>query len=192
MGSRLRLGTLAALLALLLAGCGGGERQDADEPEGTFDVDVVRESWPKSQHVAEQTRLRIAVRNAGDRAVPNVAVTLKGLTYRDDQEGLADPNRPLWVVDSGPRGGDTSYVGTWALGTLAPGRTKTFEWRLTPIRPGQYDVRYEVAAGLDGKAKARTPDGGRPRGSFTIRVSGEPADARVDPETGEVIREPQS
>ena len=185
----LRLGMVTALCAFALAGCGGGERQDKNEPEGTFDVDVVRDSFPLSQHVAEQSRLRIQVRNPGDKAIPNVAVTLKGLTFADDTEGLADPNRPLWIVDAGPRGGDTAYVGTWALGTLGPGRTRTFEWRLTPIRPGQYDVKYEVAAGLDGKAKARTPDGGRPRGSFTVRVSGEPAQARVDPETGEVVRE---
>ena len=61
-------------------------------------------------------------------------------------------------------------------------------WRLTPTKTGVYDVHYEVAAGLNGKAKARTRDGGRPAGSFTIRVSGKPADARVDPATGKVVR----
>ena len=192
MGSEmLRVGSLGALLALVVAGCGGGERQDKNEPEGTFDVDVARASFPLSQHVAEQSRLRIRVRNSGNKTIPNVAVTIKGLSERDKQEGLADPNRPVWIIDRGPRGGDTAYVGTWALGSLRPGAARTFEWRVTPTRSGLYDVRYEVAAGLDGKAKARSPQGGKPAGSFTVRVSGKPADARVDPDTGKVVRNSQ-
>jgi hypothetical protein len=188
MGTGLRLGTIGTMLVFAVAGCGGGERQDKNEPSGTFDVDVVNGSFPSTQHVARQSRMRITVKNAGDKTVPNVAVTVKGFTRRDTQEGLADANRPVWIVDRGPRGGDTAYVGTWALGALGPGRSRTFEWRVTPIKAGQYDVRYEVAAGLDGKAKARTQDGGRPAGSFNVKVSGKPADARVNPATGEVER----
>ena len=192
MGSgMLRVGLLGALVALVVAGCGGGERQDANEPEGTFDVDVARASFPLAQHVAQQSRLRIRVRNSGNKTIPNVAVTLKGLSERDKQEGLADPNRAIWIIDAGPKGCDTAYVGTWALGSLRPGAAKTFEWRVTPTKSGLYDVRYEVAAGLDGKAKARSPQGGKPAGSFTVRVSGKPADARVDPATGKVVREQQ-
>ena len=71
---------------------------------------------------------------------------------------------------------------------LRPHTTRTFIWHLTPTKTGVYDVRYEVAAGLNGKAKARTTQGGRPTGSFTIRISGKPADARVDPATGRVVR----
>src|SRR3954463_417448 len=188
MGTGLRLGMVGALLALVVAGCGGGERQDKNEPSGAFDLDVVNESFPLAQHVARQSRLRIQVRTAGNETIPNVAVTVKGFTRRDTQEGLADPNRPVWIVDRGPRGGDTAYVGTWALGSLGPGRSRTFEWRVTPIKAGKYDVRYEIAAGLDGKARARTRDGGRPAGSFQVKVSGKPADARVNPDTGEVER----
>jgi len=185
----LRLGTTVALLALLLAGCGGGDKQDANEPSGTFDMDVVNDSFPLTQHVSRQSRMIIEIRNTGQKAVPNVAVTVKGFGKRINQQGLADPTRPIWIVDRGPRGGDTAYVGTWALGSLAPGRTRKFEWRVTPVKSGQYDLKYEVAAGLDGKAKARTPNGERPGGSFTVKVSGKPADARVDPETGAVVRE---
>jgi hypothetical protein len=191
MGTGLRLGTVGTVLAITVAGCGGGERQDKNEPSGTFDVDVVNAGFPTAQHVARQSRLRIRVRNAGDKTIPNVAVTVKGFTRRDTQPGLADPNRPVWIVDRGPVGGDTAYVGTWALGSLAPGRTRVFEWRVTPIRAGKYDVSYEIAAGLDGKAKARTKDGGRPVGNFKVSVSGKPADARVDPSTGRVIRSSQ-
>jgi len=191
MGSRGRLGICGAALAVALAGCGGGERQDKNERAGTYDVDVLDASFPLSQHVSNQSRMRIRVRNAGNRTIPELAVTVKGFSRRSEQEGLADPNRPIWIVDSGPRGGDSAYVATWSLGALRPGRTRTFEWRVTPVRAGRYDVRYEVAAGLDGKAKARTPDGERPGGSFSVRVSGEAPDARVDPDSGEVIREPE-
>jgi hypothetical protein len=185
---RLRVVTAGALMLLVAAGCGGGARQDANEPSGTFPVDIVKDSFPLSQHIAQQSRLRISVRNAGTKTIPNVAVTVKGLSVRDTQPGLADPNRPVWIIDSGPRGGDTAYVGTWALGSLRPHATRTFVWRLTPTKTGVYDVRYEVAAGLNGKAQARTRDGSRPTGSFTVRISGKPANARVDPRTGKVVR----
>jgi len=184
----LRVGASGALVALVASGCGGGQRQDANEPRGTFNVAVVRGSFPLTQHIAKQSRLRISVRNTGSKTVPNVAVTVKGLSFRDPQPDLADPNRPIWIIDAGPKGGDTAYVGTWALGSLAPGRVKTFEWKVTPTRPGVFDVSYEIAAGLNGKAQARTSGGQRPGGSFTVRVSGKPADARVDPVTGKVVR----
>jgi hypothetical protein len=189
MGMGRRLGALA-FATLLVVGCGGGERQDENEPEGTFDVAVVDAKFPVRQHIAEQSRMRIEVRNPGEETIPNVAVTVKGFSRRSPQPGLADPNKPVWIVDSGPRGGDTAYVGTWALGPLAAGRTRTFEWRVTPTVPGRYDVSYEVNAGLDGKAKARSPEGeGPPKGSFSVDVSGEAPQATVDPDTGEVIKQ---
>src|SRR3954454_22989124 len=138
----LRAGMMGALMASMVAGCGGGERQDKNEPSGTFDVSVVRDSFPLSQHVARQSRMRIRVRNAGDKTIPNVAVTVKGFSAPSQQEGLSDPNRPVWIVDSGPKGGDTAYVGTWALGSLPAGRTREFVWRVTPVKSGQFDVKY--------------------------------------------------
>jgi hypothetical protein len=191
MGTGLRLGTVGTVLAITVAGCGGGERQDKNEPSGTFDVDVVNGSFPTAQHVARQSRLRIRVRNAGDKTIPNVAVTVKGFTYRDTQQGLADANRPVWIVDRGPTGGDTAYVGTWALGALRPGRATTFEWRVTPIKPGHYNVSYEVAAGLDGKAKAQTSSGDEAAGTFRVDISPKPSAATVNPETGAVVRKPE-
>jgi hypothetical protein len=189
MGMGRRLGALG-FAALFVAGCGGGERQDENEPEGTFDVAVVDADFPTRQHIAEQSRMRITVRNPGEQTIPNVAVTVKGFSTRSPQPGLADPNKPVWIVDSGPRGGDTAYVGTWALGALEPGRTRVFEWRVTPTVPGRYEVSYEVNAGLDGKAKARGSEGeGPPGGSFNVAVSGEAPQSRVDPETGAVVRE---
>jgi hypothetical protein len=181
--------TLGAVALLGITGCGGGSRQDKNEPGGTFDVRVVKASFPTAQHIAGQARMRIAVRNTGSRTVPNLAVTVKGFNRQDTTEGLADPTRPIWVVDSGPKGADTAYVETWALGKLLPGRTATFEWRVTPTRPGHYLLRYEVAAGLNGKAKARAESGGAPRGRFTVVVSGKAPQSRVNPKTGAVERD---
>src|SRR4051794_26220015 len=188
MGMGRRATALGALCALGVTGCGGGERQDKNEPSGDFDVRVVPASFPTSQHIADQSRMRISVRNTGQEALPNVAVTVHGFTRRDTQPGLADPSKPVWIVDRGPKGGDTAYVGTWALGRLPAGQTRVFEWRVTPIQPGLYKVSYEIAAGLNGKAKARGASGGPPGGRFTVRVSGKPPQARVNPETGAVER----
>ena len=77
-------GTVAAGLACVLgagaalgvAGCGGQERQDAGEPEGTWRLDVVDASFPARQSIADAARLELTVRNASDRAAPAVAVTI--------------------------------------------------------------------------------------------------------------------
>ena len=175
-------------LALAVAGCGGdAKRQDADEPSGTWKVDVEAE-FPRSQQIAKGETMRIRVRNADDRVLPNVAVTVDSFSRRSEQAGLADANRPVWIVDDGPRGGVTAYTNTWALGRIEPGQTRTFEWKVTPVKAGSFDITYRVAAGLDGKAKAELSGGGRPQGKFEVEVSREPAQARVDPDTGEVVR----
>ena len=179
-----------AACAALVTGCGGGsQRQDADEPSGTWTVDVVDAEFARTQSLAEQETLKISVRNTAEKAMPNLALTVEGFSSRSEQAGLADPNRPVWIVDDAPRGGDTAYTNTWALGRVAPGQTKTFEWRVTPVEAGTHRVSYRVAAGLDGKAKARLDGGDRPEGTFTVRVSEEPSQSRVDPESGDVIRE---
>ena len=179
---------MPAACVALAAGCGGGERQDADEPSGTWTVDVVEAKFPESQRLAKPATLRIRVRNDEDRAIPNVALTVDGFSRRSQQAGLSDPERPVFIVDDPPRGGVTAYTNTWALGRVPPGATKTFEWQVTPVRAGTHRVTYRVAAGLDGKAKAALRGGGAPQGSFTVKVSREPSQARVDPESGEVIR----
>ncbi|MDQ3740923.1 MAG: hypothetical protein M3320_06555 [Actinomycetota bacterium] len=177
-----------AALAALASGCGGGgERQDEDEPKGNFAVDVLDASFPRSQRLAEQTELRVRVRNAGSKTIPNLAVTVDGFARRSEQQGLADPSRPVWIIDEGPRGGVTAYTNTWALGKVAAGKTEEFVWKVTPVRAGRYEVKWRVAAGLDGKAKATVAGGDRPAGSFTVNVSREPDQSRVDPDTGNVV-----
>ena len=172
---------------LAVAGC-GGTRQDADEPSGTFNVDVAQASFPTEQRLAGQAEMRIIVRNPGPKAVPNVAVTIEGADgaapaqafgEASKQAGLSDASRPVWIVDAGP-GGETAYVNTWALGRLPAGAQRTFVWRVTPVVPGTHTVRYRIAAGLNGKAKAAVSGGGAPTGSFRITISRRPAGVRVD------------
>jgi hypothetical protein len=184
-----RLCLVVSLGALALTGCGGGERQDANEPSGTFQVAVVRASFPTKQHLAQPERFVIAVRNTGHEDVPNVAVTVSSFAERSEQAGLADPERAVWIIDSSPSGGDTAYVNTWALGRLAPGQTKRFVWRVTAVQAGTHTVKWQVAAGLNGKAKATLSGNRAPAGSVTVDVSKKPAQAHVDPETGKVVRD---
>jgi hypothetical protein len=186
------LGLGAAAFAVA-SGCGGNDRQDAHEPKGTYDVKVVNASFPSQQKLAEHTTMRIAVRNEGDETVPNVAVTVgrngkQTFTYQSQQPGLADPTRPIWVVDEPPRGGTTAYVDTWALGRLAPHQTKTFKWGVTAVRAGTYTIDYAVAAGLNGNAKVRQADAG---GTFHVDVTEKPSQACVT-DSGEVVNQAAS
>jgi hypothetical protein len=192
--ARRSLPLLAAAL-VAVAGC-GGNGQDADEPSASYRLDVVNASFPAEQHIADSSTMRIRVRNAGNRTVPVVAVTVEtrggrrrgGLTSFGQSSGdadQADPNRPVWVLDRGPHGGTSAYSNTWTLGRLPPGRTKTFEWKLTPVEPGDYAVRYRLAAGLDGNA--RLAQGSRAGGSFKVTISDKPVPARVD-DDGNVVR----
>jgi hypothetical protein len=190
--------------AALLAGC-GGERQDAHEPNGLFPVNVVSASFPAQQRLAQHTQMSITVRNAGSQTLPNLAVTVDGLDFRDTQPGLAAAGRPVWIVDAGPRGGITAYTNTWALGPVPPGGVRTFTWHLTAARAGQYVLRYTIAAGLNGKARAvqagsstqagtiqvSSGTGGQslssPQGTFLVHVSSQPTSTYVDPNTGRVV-----
>ncbi|MBA2349001.1 MAG: hypothetical protein H0V81_11970 [Solirubrobacterales bacterium] len=174
--------------ALAVAGCGSEERQDANEPAGTFTVDITTASFPAKQQIAAPSKMKIDVKNTGEQTIPNVAVTVDSFTRRSEQPGLADPERPVWVVDEGPVGGDTAFTNTWALNALKAGETKSFEWDVTPIEPGRYTIKYTVAAGLDGKAKAVEAGGGPVTGTFPVQISKTPEQSRVDPATGEVQR----
>jgi hypothetical protein len=179
-----------------LSGCGGGESQDSNEPEGTYRLEVAGASFPAKQGIAEQTTMRIRVRNPERRAVPNVAVTVEtkganasaGVTafgQKADDSRLADANRPIWILDQEPVGGTSAYANTWTLGPLKGGQTKTFEWKLTAVEPGSYSLAYRVAPGLDGNA--RLAAGSKARGTFAVTVRDEPVPARVNSK-GDVVR----
>ncbi|MQA73728.1 MAG: hypothetical protein GEU88_05175 [Solirubrobacterales bacterium] len=198
---------LAAALAPALAACGGGadERQDADEPEGKFPVDVVTAKFPTDQRLAETRDLRLEIENAGDEPVPTLVVTIytgdekasQPFSVRSDQPGLADPNRPVWILDEGfPKlvapggsgkglsqaptaGADVAQTDTFAFGSLAAGERKDIVWRVTAVVPGTYTVHYELAGGLTGKARAVTADGSPAEGEFVVTISDKPPRARV-------------
>lgn len=175
----LMLATLA--LALLAgAGCGGGEKQDADEDEGTWRVEVVDASFPGRQRLADQSELRIQVRNADSRAIPNLSVTVDGFSMRTENQSVSDPQRPIWVVEEGPNNAGTSYTNTWAVGGVPEGQTRTLVWKVSAVRAGTYTLRFRVGAGLDGKAKAVSTDGSAPSGSFIARISEKPHPVQVN------------
>jgi hypothetical protein len=183
-----RAGVVMAVSALLVAGCGGGERQDEDEAAGTYKVEVLKASFPDGQKLAKRSTMEITVRNADSKEIPNVAVTVKSFQRKSQQPDLADPSRPVFIVNRGPRGGDTAYVDTYALGSLRPGQTRSFTWSVTAVKAGPYKLDWRVAAGLDGKAKAELAAGGVPRGTFRGRISSEAPDARVA-DDGETVVE---
>jgi hypothetical protein len=194
LGRRRLHSALAGACALSLAACGGGERQDENEPEGKFKVEVVKAEFPTKQKLAKRSDLVITVRNAEtEKTIPNIAVTVRGFDVQLDNDKLADPKRPVFVIngrprdigtfpeskDAAPEGGETAYVDTWALGPLKAGKQKTFRWNVTAVRPGPYRLRYRVAAGLDGKADAVGAGGRPPSGLFMGRVDDKAPDTRI-------------
>lgn len=187
------MGGLCGLLAVGAIGCGGGDRQDANEEDASYDVTVVDAKFPAKQRLAQESDLAITVRNDSDETIPNIALTLKGLERRSDNPNLQDPNRPVFVIDgkpaeiggyqevklAAPQGGETALVDTWTLGKLAPGKQKTFRWRLTAVKAGPYELSYAVSAGLDGKAKAVGPGDAQPRGELKGTISARPPASRI-------------
>jgi hypothetical protein len=219
---RLGIGFLGLLLAAGLAAC-GGSRQDAEEPEGDFPVSIVSADFPSRQQLAQNTNLTLAVENSGDQAIPDLAITIfttsnastgestatttgttttqelptvqGSFSVRSEQEGLAIPFRPVWILEEGfpkyegevaPAGAEAAQTDTYAFGELAPNATKRIVWNVTPVQAGTYTVHYRVAAGLQGKAKAVTADGSVPEGEFVVRISSAPPQTRVD-DSGKVV-----
>jgi hypothetical protein len=176
-----------------ISACGGGDRQDKNEPKGNFQVDVLDATFPTKQKLAKKSELVIKVKNSGDKAVPNIALTVNGFDERKNNPDLADPTRPVFVIngvpkqiggfpeskDASPPGCDTAYVNTWACGELGVGKIKTFKWSVTAARAGPYKISYVVAAGLNGKAKAVDANGTRPTGVFKGTISDTPPETRV-------------
>jgi hypothetical protein len=100
------------------------------EPTGTFPVQVTNATFPAAQRMAEHTHLVISVRNAGNKSIPNLTVTICNVTCRypapigegtsvapfaqcvgptgqrclqtAQEQGQANLSRPVWVVDRPP------------------------------------------------------------------------------------------
>jgi hypothetical protein len=179
----------AATLAFAAAGCGGGERRDAGAAGGFYTVDIVRAQFPARQRLAEKPTFVLTVRNTGDRTIPNLAVTVHGFTGHSGDPAQADPRSPIWLVDEDPPGTVTAVEDTWAAGAVAPGRDVTLRWRVTPVLAGTHEVAYAVEPDVAGSGQVRVAGGGHAAGAIRVRVAAKPAQARVDPRTGRVIRE---
>ncbi|MGI8715561.1 MAG: hypothetical protein ACR2NR_20750 [Solirubrobacteraceae bacterium] len=207
---------VAATLAV--TACGSGANQAVHEPRGRFPVAVRTASFPSAQKLSEHTHLVIAVRNSGHQTIPDVAVTICNVTCSFpapkgegtsaqafastiDQPYVADPSRPIWIVDRGPgpcgyscrNGGQgaavTAYSNTWALGRLKPGQTARFDWAVTSVQAGRHVVAWEVAAGLNGKARAVLGNGSRPHGTFAVHVDTAPEQSYVG-NNGQIVTTP--
>jgi hypothetical protein len=122
--------------------------------------------------------------------------TVQGsFSIRSQQQGLAIPFRPVWILETGyPKlagqtasaGAEAAQTDTYAFGALAAHQTKSIVWNVTPVQGGTYTVHYRVAAGLEGKAKAVTANGSVPEGEFVVRISTAPPQTRVD-DSGKVV-----
>jgi hypothetical protein len=215
---RSRFASLAAiaLTGSTLAACGDSpQRQDANEPEGKFPVEVVTAKFPTEQRLAQTSDLQLEIRNSGDQAIPDLAVTINTgdelsngpFSVRSEQPGLADPNRPVWILEEGyPKlleanvaekdldeaptaGAAAAQTNTFSFGSVPPGESKDIIWRVTPVKAGTYTVHYELAAGLTGKAKAVGTDGSFPvGGEFVVTVTDKPPKAGVNG-AGQVVDE---
>jgi hypothetical protein len=122
--------------------------------------------------------------------------TVQGsFSVRSEQQGLAIPFRPVWILETGfPKlegqsasaGAEAAQTDTYAFGALAAHQTKRIVWNVTPVQGGTYTVHYRVAAGLEGKAKAVTANGSVPEGEFVVRISTAPPQTRVN-DSGQVV-----
>ncbi len=193
-------------VAALLAACGGDSSSDANERAGTYPLEVVKASFPGEQRLGQTSLLRLAVRNTGDETVPTLTVTMtvggelgrdSSLPFgiRDPQVGLAQADRPVWVLaatyprfagSSRPGGASTSNEKTFALGPLPPDRTVTAVWKLSAVRAGEWTVAYRVGAGLGPQVKAETAGGGTPGGTFVAEITSELPETEVT-DDGEVL-----
>ena len=163
--------SLLLVLAVALTACGGKDRQDKGEKEGTWKVQVVSASFPGKQVLADTTELQIKVKNEDTRTLPNLAVTVEGFDRREEKD-VADPKRPIWVIENAPDNSTTASNNTWAVGAVPAGQTRTLKWKVTAVRAGTYTLRWRVAAGLSGKQKAElADDGGAAKGEFVAQVS---------------------
>jgi hypothetical protein len=203
--------------SLVLVACGsGGSNQASNEPKGKFKVAIGTATFPASQRLAQFTHLVITVRNTGTDAIPNLAVTICNVTcaypapkgegtsaqafsQNLNQPYLANPSRPIWIVDKPPgpclyscrNGGAgayvTAYSNTWALGhELPPGQTAKFDWGVTAVSAGKHVVAWQVAAGLNGNAKAVLADGSQPGGTFAVHIVSAPQQSYVN-NAGKVV-----
>ncbi len=196
----------AAALAGSIAACGGEASSDANERAGTYPVKVVEATFPTAQKLGQTSLLRLGVRNSGRHTIPALTVTVSvggregetsslPFTIHDPEPGLAQPDRPVWVLayrypkragSSEPGGAESANQKTFDFGPLKPGATTRAVWKLSAVKAGGFTLLYEIDAGLSGEAKAVTAGGTKPGGSFRVRITAAPPNTVVT-DSGEVV-----
>lgn len=199
-------GFVAVAVAVMLAACGGESSSDANEAAGTYRVRVTSASFPAEQRLGQTSLLRLDIRNSGQKTVPALAVTISvageegknsSLPFgiRDPQSGLAQPDRPVWVLaetyprlvgSSEPGGASTSNRKTFDFGPLKPGDTTEAIWKLSAVKAGDFTLLYRIDAGLSSSVKAETDGGVAPGGSFVTEITAALPETEVT-DSGEVV-----
>lgn len=200
-----------ATLAVALTACGGDDstvQQNANEPSGDFPVEVTKAKFPTEQRLALTSDLVLGVENTGDEALPELAFTIEtndgvadgSFKVRIADPAAANPNRPIWILESGfpqatdepkPRGGSgglRAQTNTFGFGPLEPGEERTIIWRVTAVEAGTYTLHYRVEAGLDGEARAVTADGEEVKDKFVVTIDEKAPQATVN-DKGQVVTE---
>jgi len=193
-------------VAALLAACGGSS-SDSNQPAGNYQVKVTGASFPARQFVGQTSLLKIDVENAGKKTIPALVVSVKiegkegesaqiPFSIHEPDPELANGDRPVWVLSatyprlagsSEPGGAETSSRGTYSFGALKPGKSVEAVWKLSAVRQGRYTLAYQVGAGLNAEAKAKTSSGAAPHGSFVTDISTELPETEVNA-AGEIVK----
>ena len=145
-------------------------------PRATSGWRSPRRRSPSKQKVAKSSELVITVRNArvGQDRAQRGRDRERASTRKVDNPDLADPSRPVFVVNGEPMnvGGLPGAKGADARGRrdrlrehlgarpAAPGQEKTFRWSVTAVRPGPYDVKLHGGGVAERQGQGRGP--GRP------------------------------
>lgn len=189
----------------MLAACGGGDSSETNEPSGTYRVEVENASFPALQRLGQTSLLRLGIRNTGRKTVPalTVSFTIAGpegvnsslpFGVRDPQTGLAQPERPVWVLaatyprfagSDKPGGTETASRKTFDLGPLKPGESTEAIWKLSAVRAGKFTLLYRVDASVTGGARAVTNGDVAPGGSFVTELTAELPETEVT-DSGEI------
>ncbi len=146
------------------------------------------------------------MKNTGDRTIPTLTVTFtiagkQGVNsslpfgVNDPQPELAQPERPVWVLEEGyprlfgsadPGGATTATRKTFSFGSLDPGKAVKAVWKLSAVRAGKFTLLYSIDAGLSEKAKAETENGVTPGGSIAAEIT-ERLPATEVTDNGEIV-----
>jgi len=118
--ARIATGIAAMALAVGVPACGGGQRQDVTEPSGNFPVQITKAKFRNHQQLARSSYLQLAIKNAGNDTIPDLAVTINtvaegqrnlkspatstgsgqgSFNIRVDEPNLASPFRPVWILE---------------------------------------------------------------------------------------------